>query len=88
MATCLAHADCGGCLQDFPEAGPQLLESIIGAYTQQASQYLRGGIAMALNSSAPQWRAQDAVVAIDFLLSFGFAEPDDNVRSSMVDAGE
>ena len=75
-------------LQDFPDAGPELLAAIIRSYTKGASSYLRGGIALALNAAAPQWRSQDATVALDFLLGSGFAERDDDVRSGMVDAGE
>ena len=78
---------CPETLQDFPTAGPGLLSAIVGAYTQGASVHLRGGIALALSASAPQWRSEDASVALDFLLGCGFADRDDDVRSAMVEAG-
>lgn len=59
----------------------------MAAYRENGSQTARIGSALALKACAPQLNAQQVPEALDFLLGYGLADADEDVRGQMVAAG-
>jgi hypothetical protein len=72
-------------LQEHPSAEGSALEAIMAAY--EGNPAARTGAALALKACSPHWTAPRVQMALDFLLGSGLADPDDGVRSHMVEAG-
>ena len=74
-------------MQMHPEKGDSALV-VIQACFRRGTRAARSGSALALKASADELTGEQVTRTLDFLLGHGLADPDDEVRSQMVAAGD
>ena len=74
-------------LQDAQAGKGEALSEILGQYEAVGSWSARSGTALALQSCAPCFDADDVSQCMNFLMGRGVVDPDEEVRSRMLDAG-
>ena len=74
-------------LQRHPSASDTALDRLLQLYRQASTPYVGEGVALALAEAAALFAPEDAMCALNFLLSTGFLAHDDAVRGLMLEAG-
>ena len=75
-------------MQDTPAGKGEALSELLSQYDRVGSWSARSGTALALQSCAPCFDADDVSQAMNFLMGRGVVDADEEVRSRMLDAGE